>query len=54
MKKLKQNLGDVSNHHIKKVRMCDEERSNGPPTKYDLRTFCAPFDLRMLDKEIDT
>ena len=50
--KLKESLGQRIEETIKSAKETQGVRSYGMETAYDFRTFCTPFDLRVLDKEI--
>jgi hypothetical protein len=36
---------------LKEFQLCQGERTDGLKVKYDLSTFCAPFDLKNLDND---
>jgi replication fork clamp-binding protein CrfC len=52
IQKLKDNLNEKQAEHNSMIRETSGARSYGLDTVYDMRIFCAPFDLKLLDKEI--
>ena len=52
MQKLKASLKETQEMHNVTVRERKGFTSQGMETAYDMRTFCAPFDLKAIDKEM--
>lgn len=49
---MKQNLAEIMISHNQTVRDDKVYRSYGMETKYDMKSFVAPFDIFFLDNEI--
>lgn len=52
VQKLKASLKETQEMHNVTVRERKGFTSQGMETAYDMRTFCAPFDLKAIDKEM--